>query len=58
VFREYLVDQRLVADVSAARFLAERFEDARVDADRDQPSRFVTKRRPPHPAICEARTKP
>jgi hypothetical protein len=49
VFREHLVDERLVADVSAARFLAERFKHARIDADRDQSSRFVTERRPPHP---------
>ena len=48
VFREHLIDQRLVADVSAARFLAERLEDARINADRDQSARFVTERRPPH----------
>ena len=48
VIREHLVDQRLIADVSAARFLAERLEDARINADRDQSARFVTKRRPPH----------
>ncbi len=50
VFREHLVDERLVADVSAARFLAERLEHARIDANRDQSSRFVAKRRPPYPS--------
>ena len=50
VFREHLVDQRLVADVAAARFLAERLEDARINADRNQSSRFITERRPPDPS--------
>ena len=49
VFREHLVDQRLVADVSTARFLAKRLKDARINADRDQSPWFVTERRPPHP---------
>lgn len=50
VFREDLVDQRLVADMSAARFFAKRFEDARIDPDRDQSSRFVTEGRPSDPS--------
>ena len=50
VFREHLVDQSLVADVSAARFLAERLEDGRIDADRDQSARLLAKRRPPDPS--------
>ncbi len=49
VFREDLVDQRLVADAPAMRFLAQRLEDAWIEADRDQSARFVTERRPPHP---------
>ena len=44
MIREHLVDQRLIADVSAARFLAERLEDARINADRDQSAQCVTKR--------------
>ena len=35
VFREHLVDQRLVADVSTARFLSERLKYARINANRD-----------------------
>lgn len=46
VIREYLIDQGLVADVSTTRFLAERLEDARIDADCDQSARFVPDRRP------------
>ena len=35
VFREYLVDQRLIADVTAPRFLTEGLEHARINPNRD-----------------------
>jgi len=35
VFREYLVDQRLVTDVTPPRFFTEGLEDARIYADGD-----------------------
>ena len=46
VIGEHLVDQRLVADMTAARFLSERLEDAWINADRDQSPRFISDRRP------------
>lgn len=46
---EHLVDQRLVADTAAARFLSKRLEDAWINADRDQSARFVADRRPTDP---------
>ena len=42
---EDLVDERLVADTSSACFLAGLIEHARIDADRDPLSGFVTERR-------------
>src|SRR5688500_17994175 len=48
VLREDLVDQRLVAYAPATRLLAELIEYARVDANRDQLTRFVTERRATH----------
>ena len=36
IFREHLVDQRLIADFSSPRFFAEALEDVRVHANRDQ----------------------
>jgi hypothetical protein len=36
MFREHLVDQRLVADLSSPRFFAEALEDVRVHANRVQ----------------------
>jgi len=41
VFGENFVDQRLVADVPAARLLSESIENAGINADRDQLTRFV-----------------
>src|SRR5690348_1922166 len=46
--REHFVDQRLIADAATARFLTERIEDARINADRDQSAGRVTDRRPSH----------
>jgi hypothetical protein len=48
VFREDLVDQRLVADAPTPRLLAERIQDAWINPDRNQLARFVRKRRPTH----------
>jgi hypothetical protein len=50
VLGENLVDQRLVADAPAARFLTELIEDAWIDTDRDQLTRFVTEWGPTHPS--------
>jgi hypothetical protein len=44
VLGEDFVNQGLVAHVSAARFLAELIEHARIDTDGDQLTRFVTER--------------
>jgi len=35
VIGEHLVDQRLVTDMAAARFLSKRFEDARINSNCD-----------------------
>jgi hypothetical protein len=50
VLREHLVDERLVADASATRLLAERLEDARIDANGDQLTGFFPDRRSAHAA--------
>jgi hypothetical protein len=52
VVGENLVDQRLIADVPAPRFLSERLQHARINADRDQTAGFFPNRRTPDPAHC------
>ena len=46
VLRQYLVDERLIADTPRARLAAERLEDARIDTNGDQLTRFFPERRP------------
>lgn len=48
VLRQHLVDQRLVADATAPRFLAELFEYVRVHPDGNELPRGIAKRGPAH----------
>jgi hypothetical protein len=50
VLREYLVDERLIADTSTARLLAERLEDTRLQANGDELTRLLPDWRPAHTA--------
>jgi hypothetical protein len=43
---EDFVNKGLISDAAPACFLAELFEDAGVDSDRDQLARLVAERRP------------
>jgi hypothetical protein len=52
VLGEHLVDQRLVSDTPAVRFLPELIEHAWIDTDRNQLAWFVTKRGPTHSSHC------
>ena len=45
MFRQDIVDQRLIADVPSLRFLPEILQYLRVDADRDELPRYFTERR-------------
>ena len=49
MFREHLVDQRLIADLSSPRLFAEALQDVRVHANRNQLTRRSTERRAAHP---------
>jgi len=42
------VDERLVADTAVPRFLAELIEHPRINANRDELARFLSKGRPTH----------
>ena len=46
VASQNFVDEGLVPDAAATRFLAELFEHSRIDANRDQLARLVAERRP------------
>jgi len=46
--RQHFVDQRLIPNPSAARFLSELIEHTRIDTDRDELAGFVTEGGPAH----------
>ncbi len=48
VCRQDLVDEGLVPDTAAARFLAELIEDTRIDTNRDELAGFIAKGWPTH----------
>lgn len=50
VLREYLVDERLIADTSTASLMAERLEDTRIHANGDELPRLLSDWRPAHTA--------
>jgi len=50
VFGQDLVDQRLVPDAAATRFLPKLRQDLGVEPDGDQPTSLVSQRRPPDAA--------
>ena len=50
MFREQVVDERLVAEPSSLGFTPYGGEDERIDANRDQSPGFSTQRRPSYPS--------